>query len=153
MARGIDARRVTAQACDQLATEIESGPDSPKVRAMIDDFIRQASVRLADPNAPVYAALCCTHFGYARGAFRHSLDTHIGQAASILNPNESMSADFFERFRRRPCAGTEIDLKVVSRILWGDRKVTAIAGLLNPVSPVTAQALVDYRHDPQLFSF
>lgn len=153
MARGIDERRVVSQACDQLATEIEKDPDGPKVSAMIDACIRQTAANLADPPAPVFAALCCTHYGYAAGAFRQSLDTHVSPAASILNPNESMSAHFCKCFAGRPSHRADIDLAVVSRITWSDQKVAAIAKALQSASPETAQALKNYRHDSKLFSF
>ena len=151
--RGIHRRRIVAQACDQLATAIESGPDSPRVRAMIDDFISQAAARLPDPGAPVFAALCCTHYGYARAAFGRSLARHIGSGAVILNPNEAMGAHFRDSFDGPPHAGTAIDLEVVSRIIWSAAKVKAIADALDTVSPVTARALRNYHHDPELFSF
>ena len=153
LSRGIDRRRIVAQACDQLATEIESGPDSPRVRAMIDGFIHHAATRLHEPGAPVFAALCCTHYGYAKAAFSRSLKEYVGPAAAILNPNEAMGAHFLELLEGRPKAAAEIDLEVVSRIIWSDAKVKAIAGALDTASPVTARALRNYRHDPELFSF
>lgn len=152
-ARGIDEQRMVSQACDQLATEIEKDPGGPKVVAMIDACLRQAAVQLGDPRAPVVAALCCTHYGYAAAAFRQSLDTHLGPRASILNPNDAMSAHFLEWFGGRPADKAGIDLAVVSRIRWSHQKITAIARILQSVSPETAQALRSYRHDPRLFSF
>lgn len=151
--RGIDGRRVVPQACDQLATEIEKDPDSPKVRVMIDACVGEAAANLVNPGAPVVVALCCTHYGFAQAAFRQILDRHVGPGASILNPNKLMSAHFLDNFRGEPSPDAEIDLKVVSRIKWGDQKVTAIANALQSVSPATAQALRNYRYDSKLFSF
>jgi len=153
MERGIEERRIITQDCDQLATEIEKDPDSPNVRAMIDACVREAAVKLPDPKAQVFVALCCTHYGFAGAGFRQSLETRIGPAASILNPNDLMSTHLFENFRGQPPHTAEIDLTVVSRIMWSDQKVTAIARALHCVSPATAQALINYRHDPGLFSF
>ena len=47
----------------------------------------------------------------------------------------------------------QIDLQVVSRIVWSEEKIGAIARLLEAASPLTASALRQYRHDPELFTF
>jgi len=55
-----------------------------------------------------------------------------------------------------PARGGEevrIDLQVVSRIAWSGEKIGAIARLLEAASPLTADALRRYRHDPDLFTF
>ncbi len=153
IAKGIDGRRIVSQACDQLATAIENGPDSPKVHAMIDDFVVQAVSRLHFPEYPVSAALCCTHYDYSKAYFKNSLETYIGSNTVVLSPNESMGGYFFKLFEKGSFSEISIDLKVVSRIRWSDRKIAAISDILQPVSPVTARALRDYRYDPELFSF
>ena len=52
---------------------------------------------------------------------------------------------------------TEEFLKAISSrsydIVWSDEKIEAIARLLEAVSPLTAGALRQYRHDPDLFTF
>ena len=153
IARGIEARRLVAQACDQLATEIEKGPHSPRVGLMIDGFMREAATHLTRSAAPVFAALCCTHYGYAEAAFRRSLNAHVGRTPIILNPNHPMGDYLFEGFASQLQRPAELELKVVSRIVWSEEKVTAIAEALQNLSPLTAQALRQYRHDPQLFTF
>lgn len=151
-ARGIDGRRIVNQACHLLATEIEKDPQSRTVRAMIDAFIREAAAGLANPGAPVVAALCCTHFGYARGIFERSLEACVSGPGTVLNPNDAMSSHLFSALGGPPGDDTQVALQVVSRIVWSDRKVKAIARALNAVSPFTARALENYRYDPELFS-
>ncbi len=153
IAHGIDGRRIVSQACDQLATQIEYGPDSPQVRAMIDDFMVQAASKLHYPEAPVAAAFCCTHFGYCTDLFKHSLETVLGLHCMILNPNEAMGHYFIERFGQTGTSDALLRLEVVSRIQWEDRKVDAISAALMPTSPATARALRNYRYHPELFSF
>lgn len=152
-AGGIDGQRIVNQACDQLATEIEKDPRSRRVQDMIDAFIGQAAAGFAHGNAHVFAALCCTHYGYALGGFERSLKAHIGPRTSVLNPNDAMNTHFFEAFNGPSGQGARIEVQVVSRILWNDLKVAAIASAVRAVSPLTAQALVNYRHDPNLFCF
>jgi glutamate racemase len=151
-ARGIAAERMVPQACDQLATEIEKDPHGAVVGSMIDDFIGQAAARLADPRAPVAAALCCTHYGYSAELIQESLATRLGAGATILNPNTAMAEGVFASLAPGRCDHTEIDIAVVSRILWSDQKLKSMARALTDVSPATAQALLAYRHDPALFS-
>ena len=64
-----------------------------------------------------------------------------------------MGDHLLEGFASRPQQAGELELKVVSRIVWSEEKVAAIADALQNLSPVTAQALRHYRHDPQLFTF
>ena len=153
IANGIDGRRIVSQACDQLATEIEKGPDSPMVHAMIDDFVVQAASKLNYPNASVSAAFCCTHYGYSRAYFKKSLETYTGSSTKVLNPNKAMEAYLLSLFNKDCFPETALGLTVVSRIQWSRRKVAAIVNALKPVSPFTAQALLNYRYDPELFSF
>ena len=61
--RGIAPQRIVSQPCDQLATEIERGPGSTAVAAMIQTFMQQAADQVDSPASAVFAALCCTHFG------------------------------------------------------------------------------------------
>jgi glutamate racemase len=153
ISHGIDGRRIVSQACDQLATAIESGPDSPRVRAMIDDFAVQAAAKLLYPDKPVLAAFCCTHYGYSQARFKTSLDEAVGGDIRILNPNTAMADHVLGMIDSGSGSAGDIELEVVSRIRWSETKRSAIAGALETVSPLTAQALMDYRYDAKLFSF
>ena len=150
-ARGIAAERMVPQTCDQLATEIEKDPSGEMVRAMIDDFIGQAAVNLVDAKAPAAAALCCTHYGYSADLIRESLANRLDAEATILNPNRVMAEGVFASLPPTRCKHTDIDIAVVSRILWSDQKLKSMARVLTEVSPATARALLAYRHDTELF--
>ncbi len=89
--RGIAPERIIGQPCDQLATQIESGPSSQKVSEMIDRFLGDAAGKIKQNGAPVFVVFCCTHFGYARGLFKPWLQHHIGDQATMINPNSAMS--------------------------------------------------------------
>ena len=71
----------------------------------------------------------------------------------ILDPNKAMSEALLADLAPRGQEDVRIDLKVVSRIVWSDEKIAAIAKILDTVSPLTASALRQYRHDPDLFTF
>ena len=151
--RGIPAERILCQPCDRLAGEIEKDPEGPTVRAMVESCIRQAAERVPDRRGPVAAALCCTHYGYSQRVFEAALQSVFEGPITILNPNKAMSDAMLADFAPRGQKDVRIDLKVVSRIVWSDEKIEAIARLLEAVSPLTAGALRQYRHDPDLFTF
>jgi glutamate racemase len=151
--RGVLAERIICQPCDRLAGEIEKEPEGATVRAMVDDCIRQAAERMPDRRRPVAAALCCTHYGYSRRIFETALQARFEGPITILDPNKAMSEALLADFAPRGQEEVRIDLKVVSRIVWSDEKIGAIARILEKTSPLTAGALRQYRHDPDLFTF
>ena len=151
--RGIDPKRIVCQPCDRLAGEIEKAPQGATVRAMIDDYVGQAAEKFPDRRLPVAAALCCTHYGYSRSLFEAALQARFEGPIAILDPNRAMSEALLADLPPRGGGDVQIDLQVVSRIVWSEEKIGAIARLLEEVSPLTADALKKYRHDPELFTF
>jgi glutamate racemase len=151
--RGIDAERIVCQPCDRLAGEIEKDPEGATVRAMVENYIRQAAARIPDRRMPVAAALCCTHYGYSQRIFEAALQSVFEGPITILDPNKAMSETVLADLAPRGQEDVRIDLKVVSRIVWSDEKIASIAKFLDTASPLTASALRQYRHDPDLFSF
>ncbi|MFH2132371.1 MAG: aspartate/glutamate racemase family protein [bacterium] len=150
--KGIDPERIIGQPCDQLATKIESGPESAVVSQMIDRFIREAAGKVRPQATPVFAVFGCTHYGYSRGLFETSLKRHIGNHTRIINPNTAMSHHLLDRYRPGVVAETGVQVRVVSRIIWRDEMVNAISASLLAVSPPTAEALRNYQPDPNLFA-
>lgn len=151
--RGIDAGRIVCQPCDRLAGEIEKAPEGATVRAMIEDCVGQAAGQFPDRRLPVAAALCCTHYGYSRRLFETALQARFEGPIAVLDPNRAMSEALLADLPARDEGDVCIDLKVVSRIVWSEEKIGAIARLLEAASPLTAEALRAYRHDQELFTF
>jgi glutamate racemase len=151
--RGIAAERIICQPCDRLAGEIEKAPEGATVRAMIEDYVGQAAEKFPNRRLPVAASLCCTHYGYSRSLFEAALRARFEGPITILDPNKAMSEAVFADLAPRGQEDIRIDLEVVSRIVWSDEKIEAIARLLETASPLTAGALRQYRHDPDLFTF
>lgn len=160
LARGIEGRRLAAQACDQLAGAIESDPHSARVRQMIADCVDRAAVSLPSGPGPVFAALCCTHYGYSAVYFQQALAQHpaVGtgrRTVAIIDPNQAMADFLLARFvgnvPDRSFVSTVVNLRVVSKITWSDAKIRVMAETVKPVSITVAQALYDYHHHPELF--
>ena len=120
---------------------------------MVESCIRQAAERVPERRRPVAAALCCTHYGYSQRIFEAALQAAFEGPITILDPNKAMSEAVLADLAPQGQEDVRIDLKVVSRIVWSDEKIAAIARLLEVESPLTASALRRYRHDPDLFTF
>ena len=152
--KGISPDRVVVQACDQLATEIEKGPTRDRVVQLIGTYTGQAARKLGPNQNDVVAALCCTHFGYCRDQIKDALEKRIQRPVAILDPNQRM-ADFLFVVRGKNRADNlplKLNLRVVSRIIWDQAKIDAIAGIIEKTSGKTAQALRGYEQIPELFT-
>lgn len=148
-AQGVPGERILAQACDGLATLIESGPGRPEVQAMLEPYLDQAAAGCQDRDRPLLAVLACTHFGYSRPAFQRALEARFSGLVTVLDPNQAMVDGL--HLDLGPGPGGRLDLQVLSRIPWSPEKVAAIAAVLEPAAPLAAAALRHYRHDPTLF--
>ncbi len=150
---GIAPDRMVAQACDQLATEIEKGPTDDSVARLIDTYTDQAVQQLGPNQNEVVAALCCTHFGYCRDQIRDALEKRVRKPVAILDPNQRMADFLFTATGRNRIddPALNLTLKVVSRIVWDQTKIDAIAGIIEKTSAKTAQALREYEQIPELF--
>ena len=148
---GIEKKRIFNQGCVDLAGKIERNPFSDIVPEMIDDNVRQAAAKMGNTGGRVYAALCCTHFGYCRDLFFGAINKHITKDVEILNPNEAMARRVLEQ-EKTVTDHPKINLHIVSRIPWEDTRINAYRRLLEKVSPETVEALGRYELNPTLFS-
>jgi len=151
--KGISPDRLVVQSCDQLPTKIEKGPDSDAVVQLIDTFMSQAVEMLGQHRSRLFAALFCTHFGYAQEFIREKLECLTGRRVSILDPNRRMAAYLFEISSGNRYDRATVDLRVVSRIVWDQTKIDAISKIVTAQSAETAQALRNYEWIPDLFTF
>jgi len=97
--RGIQPGQIISQPCDQLATEIEKGPAGKTVSQMIETYMQQAARNIDPDSGNIYAALCCTHFGYCQELIRDTLADLVEKPVTILNPNRQMAAYMFANRR------------------------------------------------------
>lgn len=150
VAEGIDENRVIPQGCLDLAGKIERAPFSDEVRQKIDENAKAAADQLKDGDGTIYAALCCTHFGYCQDRFKAALEQHTGCKVKILNPNDEMV--------KKGCQGAEtggspeIRMTILSRVTWEPSRIDAYEKLLSGISPATVTALKAYTLDRDLFS-
>jgi glutamate racemase len=148
---GIQPRQIISQPCDQLATEIEKGPDSTIVSNMIETYMQQAAQNVDPESVNIYAALCCTHFGYCKEMIRDRLASLADKPVTILNPNRYMAACLFDMGGAFLFSDTTIEIQVLSKIIWEERKIKSISRLIASISDETAQALKNYTQRSDLF--
>ncbi len=149
---GIDPRRVVAEACHGLAAAIDRDPDSPDIPGLVDACVLRISPRLPLAGT-LYAGLACTHYSYVGEIFRGALARHAGERVEILEPGVRLVDDVMSAFAAPPAAAGKrtVDVEVVSKVGLPESQRKAVARRLEPFSPATAAALLDYRHVPDLF--
>ncbi len=151
---GIHPDRIIPQGCLDLAGKIERDPFGDVVKQKIDENAKAAADQLKeghgiDRSVTVYAALCCTHFGYCRAQFKAALETHTGCQVEILNPNDQMVDRACEGIEAGGCP--DIQITISSRVTWEPSRIKAYDALLSKVSPDTVTALKSYTLDKTLF--
>ena len=139
--RGIAENRIVVQPCDQLATAIEKGPGTPAVAKLVDTFTAQAAEKLGPGSSDLFAALCCTHFGYCGDLIREKLENRTRRRVTLLDPNRHMAGCLFEAPGASRHGHASVALEVVSRIVWDQTKIDAIAGIVEKQSPADGSGL------------
>ncbi len=153
---GVNPGRITNQGCINLAGKIERNPFSNSVPEMINANVKEAVSNMKEPKGKVYAALCCTHFGYCQDLFYKALSGHVEGGVVILNPNQRMADQVMEDpvvedWDKTDTFSPDIDMRVVSRVFWEPERIDAYIRLLKDVSPETIKALAGYELNPDLF--
>jgi len=153
---GIDPNRIINQGCTNLAGKIERDPFSQDVSKMIHTNVSKAVSKIKKSVGTVYAALCCTHFGYCKDLFKTALSGYVKEDVIILNPNKRMADHAILDYEilshdKTDAFYPDIDMKVISRVFWEPERIDAYAKLLKDVSPEVVKALAAYEWSPDLF--
>jgi glutamate racemase len=169
-ARGIDRARIASVSCHGLAAAIERDVDGPRTAELLDACAARAA-GAAPPGSTLYLGLCCTHYGYVAGRFVEALAAKTGRLVRPLDPNERLverlladgvfvaagaakptddadaasdggAADESAAAAGRSHGGVTVD--VLSNVDLSETARHAVARLIEPVSPVSARALLSY---------
>ena len=146
----IAPERIITQGCPDLAGKIERAPFSDEVKIVIDEYAAQAARKLKNSQDTVYAALCCTHFGYCQNSFENALARHANRKVKILNPNQAMTDEACRGIM--PGGSPQISIDILSRVTWEPSRIQAYEQLLSNVSKDVVNALKSYFLDRELFS-
>ena len=145
--RGFPPHRLLSIACHGLAAAIERDPGGSLVTELIGRCATAAQ-EAAPEGSPVLVGLCCTHYAYVSERLRSALAQALARPVQILDPNAHLAFAF------RPGGSPEETgpaVQVLSKVTLGEASRRAIASLLEPLSPATAQALMHYHHVAELF--
>ncbi len=149
---GVAEDRIVDIGCTNLAGWIEREPFSETVDEMIRECVRQTAAKLGDFGGNVYAALCCTHFGYRQELFARAFARQVRAKVTLLNPNIRMAQQLLAPADDARAPANHVEMQIVSKAQWTDEQVAAYLRLLPGISAATRQALTNYRLDHQLFS-
>jgi glutamate racemase len=151
-ARGIDPARLVAEACHGLAAAIDKDPGAPGIPGLVDACVQRALPKLPS-GGTLYAGLACTHYAYVSEVFRGALARRTGGAVETLEPGERLVEKLTAGLaapERAPGAGG-VAVEIVSKVELAESQRHAVARRLEAISPVSARALLAYRHVPDLF--
>ncbi len=150
--RGIKEQQIAGIACHGLAAAIERDPDGSAVTDLLGKCAAEAR-RAFPPAGPLYAGLACTHYAYVKEPIRAALQIRSRREVLLLDPNLRMV-----RTVALPAETTKfqhpdrkVTVEVLSKVELSDLQRQAVARHIEPVSAVTARALLGYTHDPGLF--
>ena len=153
-AHGISPARLTTQGCEMLESEIQADPNSDIVRTMIEMYAMEALEKNPPKDSSsVEIALCCTHYGYAKSAFKSVFEEQLGYPVTVIDPNEAMASAVLANTKCNRFPEGSVTVDVVTRAELGVDDVNSIASMLEPVSPATAEALRMHTLDTNLFTY
>jgi glutamate racemase len=153
VAAGIDASRLVPQPCPNLVGLIEEDWRGKKTEELIASYVDEAAARLADPKTPVFAALFCTHFGYAAELWKRAFAARGLTLAGLVDPNARWLDPLDPPEKRNRFRRTRLRAKVISMVEIPAAVRASLGEWLEDLSPDTAAALRKYRLSPGLFEW
>ena len=162
--RGVDPRRLAAISCHGLARAIERDVDGPRTAELIGECAARIA-QAAPPGGTLWLGLCCTHYGYVAGRIVDAVAGLTPRPVLALDPNARLISALFADGSFREAAGLldapadgsaapaggSVSVELVSKVALSGTARAGIARLVDPISPVTAGALLSYALVPDLF--
>jgi len=153
--RGFPRGRMLSMSCHGLARAIEADPEGPQARSRIQDCAARLPA-LGRRCRRLFAALACTHYGFAARLIREAFEARAGQPVIILDPNERLAEEAADDAVKAAAPGfrsgqADIRVRVLSKIPLPRDSREAIAARLRNSSEAAAEALLDCVFDPDLF--
>jgi len=148
--QGITANRLVTQACPELEIFIEKDPEGEETALLISAFLTEALARIPEPWPPVILSLNCTHYGYSLALWeRASRENNLH--FTIINPNSSLIDLWLKPDGKPRFPKTAINASCLSKVPIEERRKQVLASFLRKISPLVADALLNYKYDPGLF--
>lgn len=150
VSQGFNPNRIITQACPELELFIEKNPEGEETALLISAYLNEALNKIPKPWPPIILSLNCTHYAYSwrlweKAAREHNL--HF----TLINPNSAL-VDLWLKPELKPrFTETKIEASCFSKIPIEENQRKMLASFLKKISPLVADALLNYRLDPQLF--
>jgi glutamate racemase len=150
---GVPPDRLVAQACPELAGAIERSATGEKTRNLVKEYIEEALMKLADPEAPLIISFNCTHYGYVRDIFEGHLLARGKTVSDILDPNTQMIDFLFTAPYLNRYPETVLKYQVVSQPELSETRINSIGSLIAKTSARSYEALKNYTFKPNFFEW
>lgn len=150
---GITEDRVFAQACPKLAGRIERGPHSDTTVSLVNKYVQEAINNLPEEKTDIFVSYNCTHYGYVDDLFQKAFKEQGIAVIEFLDPNPFMADFIFDKQYLNRYPETKLAVKVVSQPELPPGRLAAIYDLIEPHSAETAEALFDYKFEPDYFDW
>jgi glutamate racemase len=147
--RGIEPGRLHYQDCLNLPAEVVQGPESDKVKSIIESFMKSGVAKTKEQIFGI--SLLCTHFAYAFPAFSGCARRYEKFSGDIVNPDSAMVASFLKKYGSGKAGHTNITVKCRTHTTISPENRQAVFPLLKKISPDTAQAFLEIVNTPDMF--
>ncbi len=139
----IAPERIYTEACPNLESEIQVSPSSDMVAGLIEFYLDEIPKQNENKgDTKTFAALCCTHYGFAKSFFDRKL-RGIYPHVEIINPNDEM-INLFAFKGVTAAKTTEISVSVYSQAELSAEEKQGIGKLITPVSSRAGESLEKY---------
>lgn len=149
MAKGIEPERLHYQACQDLPSEIVHGPESDKVKKMIEYFMDSGAAKTKGQSFGI--SLLCTHFAYSVPVFSGCARGFENFSGDIIDPGSAMAASFLKKYGSNKAEHTNMTIKCRTHTTISQESRQAIFPLLKKISPDTALAFLEILDTPDMF--
>ncbi len=150
---GFLGERIVTQACPELVQYIEKGPTSEETEMLIFAYADEALQKLNNSHTPLFVSFNCTHYGYSLDLWKRAFQSLGRTPEAFLNPNSSLTHFLFRPDLKDRAKKTEVSTHVVSMVEIGEKEMKSIGQWLFDLSPETAEALQNYEHKENLFTW
>jgi len=151
--RGFLRERIVSQACPDLVPYIEKGHGGDETEMLIYAYVDEALQKIGKGDAPLYVSFNCTHYGYSQELWTKAFQSFGITPLGFLNPNTRMNDFLFSNQMRSRFEKTDVSAQVVSMVSIDKSRIDSIGSWLRELSPLTAEALQNYIHRPDLFEW
>jgi glutamate racemase len=151
--KGIEEDRIIAQACPSLADTISEDRQGASAKVKIEGCVEATIDPSRGPTSDHLTYLACTHYGYRKDYFAAAFEAR-GIVTKILNPNEFVIEDLFERnveMTEKERKKIHVEVQFITRYRIPETALETIAFFLENISPKTIRAFEEYTHAPDLF--